>query len=122
MRTAPQALIAEITHRCPLHCVYCSNPLQMQGSARELSTADWIGIIRQAAELGCLHLHLTGGEPLMRRDIEEFVRIGRQWGLYINLITSGFGLSRERLRALVGAGLDHVQLSFQDSEEAHANT
>src|SRR5438270_2267284 len=122
MRAAPQALIAEITHRCPLHCVYCSNPLQMQGATQELSTDDWIGIVRQAAELGCWHLHLTGGEPLLRRDAEQLVRAGRESGLYVNLITSGLGLSRERLRALVEAGLDHIQLSFQDSEETPANT
>ena len=122
MRNAPQALIAEITHRCPLHCVYCSNPIQMQDSNSELSTDDWISIIKQAAELGCWHLHLTGGEPLLRRDTEQLVRAGRESGLYTNLITSGLGLARERLRALVDAGLDHVQLSFQDIEEAPANT
>jgi pyrroloquinoline quinone biosynthesis protein E len=122
MRVAPQALIAEVTHRCPLHCVYCSNPIKMQSGGSELSTDDWISIIRQAAELGCWHVHLTGGEPLLRRDIEQLVHSGREAGLYVNLITSGLGLTRERLRALVEAGLDHIQLSFQDSEEAPANT
>jgi pyrroloquinoline quinone biosynthesis protein E len=121
MTAPPQALIAELTHRCPLHCVYCSNPIQMQGSSVELSTEDWVSIIRQAAELGCWHLHLTGGEPLLCRDIEKLVHAGRESGLYVNLITSGLGLSRQRLRALVEAGLDHIQLSFQDSQEAPAN-
>ena len=93
----------------------------MQGASYELSTDAWISIIRQAGELGCWHLHLTGGEPLLRRDAEELVRAGRESGLYVNLITSGLGLTRDRLRALVAGGLDHIQLSFQDSEEATAN-
>lgn len=122
MTARPQALIAEVTHRCPLHCVYCSNPLQMQSSAQELPTEHWTRIIAQAADIGCWHLHLTGGEPLLRRDTEQLVRAGRKSGLYVNLITSGLGLARERLSALVGAGVDHIQLSFQDSEEAEANT
>jgi pyrroloquinoline quinone biosynthesis protein E len=121
MSAAPQALIAELTHRCPLHCVYCSNPVQMQGASHELATNDWISIIRQAGELSCWHLHLTGGEPLLRRDAEQLVRAGRESGLYVNLVTSGFGLTRDRLRALVEAGLDHIQLSFQDTEELSAN-
>jgi pyrroloquinoline quinone biosynthesis protein E len=94
----------------------------MQGAIHELSTEHWISIIRQAAELGCWHLHLTGGEPLLRRDLGDLVRAGRESGLYVNLITSGLGLTSERLGALVRAGLDHIQLSFQDSEEAEANT
>jgi pyrroloquinoline quinone biosynthesis protein E len=93
----------------------------MQGSSQELSTEVWTSIIRQAAQLGCWHLHLTGGEPLLRRDLETLVRAGRDSGLYVNLISSGLGLTRERLASLVEAGLDHFQLSFQDSEEAHAN-
>ncbi len=121
MRAGPQALIAELTHRCPLHCVYCSNPLQMQSASTELSTNAWISIIRQAGELGCWHLNLTGGEPLLRRDAEELVRAGRESDLYVNLITSGMGLTQDRLRALVACGLDHIQLSFQDSEEGPAN-
>lgn len=121
MIPAPQALIAEVTHRCPLHCVYCSNPLEMQSRDRELSTDAWNKIIRDAAALGCLHLHLTGGEPLSRKDISDLIRIGRESGLYVNLITSGLGLSRERLKELVASGLDHLQLSFQDSAEESAN-
>jgi pyrroloquinoline quinone biosynthesis protein E len=94
----------------------------MQGAAHELTTGQWTGIIRQSAQLGCWHLHLTGGEPLLRRDAEDLVRAGRESGLYVNLITSGLGLTSARLAALVAAGLDHIQLSFQDSQETPANT
>ncbi len=113
----PQALIAEVTHRCPMHCVYCSNPTEMQSRETELATDQWLKIIREAAALGCWHLHLTGGEPLSRHDLPALISGGRSAGLYVNLITSGLGLTRHRLADLVQAGLDHVQLSFQDSEE-----
>ena len=117
----PLALIAEITHRCPLHCVYCSNPLELTSRKEELATADWLRVFGEAAALGVLHLHLTGGEPLARADLVELIAGARQARLYTNLITSGIGLSRERLAQLVEAGLDHIQLSFQDSNESHAN-
>ncbi len=117
----PLALIAEITHRCPLHCVYCSNPLELTSRKEELATTDWRRIFSEAAALGVLHLHLTGGEPLARPDLAELIEGARQSRLYTNLITSGIGLSRERLAQLVEAGLDHIQLSFQDSSESHAN-
>lgn len=117
----PLALIAEITHRCPLHCVYCSNPLELTSRAEELATADWLRVFGEAAALGVLHLHLTGGEPLARPDLTELIGGARQARLYTNLITSGIGLSRERLAQLVEAGLDHIQLSFQDSSESQAN-
>ena len=117
----PQALIAEITHRCPLHCVYCSNPLAMRPRAGEMPAAVWMRVFREAAELGVLHLHLTGGEPAVRADLEELVRAGRAANLYVNLITSGIGLTEQKLDALIGAGLDHLQLSFQDADEAPAN-
>jgi pyrroloquinoline quinone biosynthesis protein E len=117
----PLALIAEITHRCPLHCVYCSNPLELTARAEELATADWLRVFGEAAALGVLHLHLTGGEPLARPDLTELIAGARQARLYTNLITSGIGLSRERLAQLVDAGLDHIQLSFQDSNEGQAN-
>ncbi|HKM46342.1 MAG TPA: pyrroloquinoline quinone biosynthesis protein PqqE [Terriglobales bacterium] len=117
----PLALIAEITHRCPLHCVYCSNPLELTSRKEELATADWLRIFDEASALGVLHLHLTGGEPLARMDLAEMIAGARQSRLYSNLITSGVGLSRERLAQLVEAGLDHIQLSFQDSSEGHAN-
>jgi pyrroloquinoline quinone biosynthesis protein E len=121
MIAPPQALIAEVTHRCPMHCVYCSNPLEMQSRTNELSTDKWVGIIQDAAALGCWHLHLTGGEPLSRHDLPSLVSAGRSAGLYVNLITSGLGLTYERLVHLVEAGLDHVQLSFQDSVETAAD-
>jgi PqqA peptide cyclase len=121
MKYTPRALIAEITHRCPLHCVYCSNPLEMQRRSEELSTEDWISIFRQAGEMGILQLHLTGGEPLARYDLTDLVRAGRSSQLYVNLITSGVGLDGRRLDELIDAGLDHVQLSFQDTQEAPAN-
>ncbi|MBZ5591448.1 MAG: pyrroloquinoline quinone biosynthesis protein PqqE [Acidobacteriia bacterium] len=117
----PLSLIAEITHRCPLHCVYCSNPLEMQARERELPTGSWVETFRAAGALGVLQLHLTGGEPLARADVAELVAAGREAGLYVNLITSGIGLSPDRLEALTEAGLDHIQLSFQDSEADEAN-
>ncbi len=117
----PLALIAEITHRCPLHCVYCSNPLELTAREKELSTAAWIGVFEQAAKLGVMQLDLTGGEPLARADLTELVRAARANGLYVNLITSGIGLSSDRLGELVAAGLDHLQLSFQDAEPMAAD-
>ncbi|MGD0570562.1 MAG: pyrroloquinoline quinone biosynthesis protein PqqE [Candidatus Sulfotelmatobacter sp.] len=117
----PLALIAEITHRCPLHCVYCSNPLELAAANSELSTQGWTDVFQQAGKLGMLHAHFTGGEPLARPDLTELVAAARTAGLYTNLITSGIGLSETRLQALVEAGLDHIQLSFQDSREDAAN-
>ena len=121
MKYPLRALIAEITHRCPLHCVYCSNPLEMQRRSDELSTADWLSIFQQAGEMGVLQLHLTGGEPLARPDLTELIGGARAAQLYSNLITSGVGLDERRLDELIEAGLDHIQLSFQDSEEVPAN-
>jgi pyrroloquinoline quinone biosynthesis protein E len=117
----PLALIAEVTHRCPLHCVYCSNPVQMAGTTSELSTAEWTSIFQQSGKLGMLHAHLTGGEPLARTDLTELITAARVAGLYTNLITSGIGLSEPRLQALIKAGLDHIQVSFQDSREDAGN-
>ena len=117
----PLALIAEITHRCPLHCVYCSNPLELAAPSSELSTAEWINVFQQAEKLGMLHAHFTGGEPLARPDLTELIAGARAAGLYTNLITSGIGLAETRLQSLVEAGLDHIQLSFQDSREDAAN-
>ena len=109
----PLALIAELTHRCPLHCVYCSNPLELDARANELTTDQWVKIFRDAAELGVLQADFTGGEPLARPDILELVAAARAAGLYVNLITSGLPLDEARLAKLVAAGLDHFQLSFQ---------
>jgi pyrroloquinoline quinone biosynthesis protein E len=121
MVSNPLALIAEITHRCPLHCVYCSNPMQLAGPTEELSTAQWTSVLQQCGRLGMLHAHFTGGEPLARTDLTELIAAARAAGLYTNLITSGLGLSEQRLQALVDAGLDHIQISFQDSREEAAN-
>ena len=121
MLSNPLALIAELTHRCPLHCVYCSNPMQLAGTQSELSTDEWTNVFRQAAKLGMLHAHFTGGEPLARTDLTELIAAARASGLYTNLITSGIGLNQQRLQALVDAGLDHIQISFQDSREEAAN-
>lgn len=121
MFSGPLALIAEITHRCPLHCVYCSNPTQLAAASSELATAEWISVFRQAGELGMLHAHFTGGEPLARTDLTQLIAAARAAGLYTNLITSGIGLNEQRLQMLIEAGLDHIQLSFQDAQEEAAN-
>jgi pyrroloquinoline quinone biosynthesis protein E len=111
----PLALLAEVTHRCPLQCPYCSNPLALERPANEMATADWLRAIAEAAELGCLQVHFSGGEPTARRDLEQLVAGATAAGLYTNLITSGVGWDARRLTALIEAGLEHVQLSFQDS-------
>jgi PqqA peptide cyclase len=121
MLSNPLALIAEITHRCPLHCVYCSNPLVLASSRSELSTDEWLRVFREAASLGVLHLHLTGGEPAARGDLTQLIAGAHDSGLYVNLITSGVGVSRDRLKEIVRAGLDHIQLSFQDSDRERAD-
>lgn len=111
--STPLGLIAELTHRCPLHCVYCSNPLELNARLNELSTENWSRVFTQAAELGVLQADFTGGEPLARPDILELVNAARAAGLYVNLITSGLPLDEQRLKKLVVAGLEHFQLSFQ---------
>lgn len=109
----PIAMLAELTHRCPLACPYCSNPLALQGKDGELDTATWLDVFAQAADLGVLQLHLSGGEPASRPDLVELTAGAVEAGLYTNLITSGIGLTPKRLDALEAAGLDHVQLSLQ---------
>ena len=109
----PMAMLAELTHRCPLACPYCSNPIELTRANEELSTEEWIGVFRQAADLGVLHLHLSGGEPASRRDLVELTRAAVSLGLYTNLITSGVGLTEARIGSLADAGLDHLQLSLQ---------
>jgi pyrroloquinoline quinone biosynthesis protein E len=118
---APVGLLAELTHRCPLQCPYCSNPLALEGAGTELDTAAWQDVLRQAAQLGVLQLHLSGGEPTVRRDLEEIVATAAEVGLYTNLITAGVLLDRARLEGLAARGLDHVQLSIQDVEPANAD-
>jgi PqqA peptide cyclase len=117
----PLALVAELTHRCPLHCVYCSNPLELQPRTSELSSEIWSRVFKEAAEAGVLQIDFTGGEPLARPDIVELVRAARSSGLYVNLITSGLPLDETKLAALAAAGLDHFQLSFQGAREETAN-
>ena len=121
MTSQPLALIAELTHRCPLSCGYCSNPLELERASAELSTDTWTRVFAEAADLGVLHAHFTGGEPMSRRDLPELIGAASRAGLYTNLITSGVTLDDRALGALVDAGVDHVQLSFQDSEPATAD-
>jgi len=117
----PLALIAELTHVCPLHCVYCSNPLELTRRASELPTETWTRVFQEAVQLGVLQTDFTGGEPLARRDLEDLVRAARGAGLYVNLITSGLPLDEARLDTLIAAGVDHIQLSFQGAREETAN-
>ena len=115
---APVGLLAEITHRCPLQCPYCSNPLALERPSGELTAAEWARVFREAAGLGVLQLHVSGGEPLARPDVVEIVRAARDAGLYVNLITAAVTLTPERADALAEAGTDHVQVSLQDAEAA----
>jgi len=117
----PLSLVCELTHRCPLHCVYCSNPLAMQPADAELPSEVWTRVFREAAAMGIVHLHLTGGEPLARQDLAELIASSHKAGLYVNVITSALGLTEQRLQSLVDAGLDHIQLSLQDADEQQAN-
>jgi pyrroloquinoline quinone biosynthesis protein E len=110
----PYTLVAELTYRCPLRCVYCSNPVDWASHGDGLETADWLRIFREAEELGVVQLNLTGGEPLLRRDLETLVEGARGLDLYTNLITSGIPLTRARLAELKARGLDNVQVSIQD--------
>ena len=114
----PLALFAEITHRCPMRCVYCSNPLALEPAGRELDTATWCRVFDEAADLGVLQVHFSGGEPTARRDLACLVEHAAGRRLYTNLITSGILLDRQSVAILAGAGLEHVQVSFQDVEPA----
>jgi pyrroloquinoline quinone biosynthesis protein E len=116
----PTTLLAELTYRCPLHCPYCSNPLDLARAAAELSTDDWCRVFSEARALGVLQLGLSGGEPMLRKDLETLVAHAHSIGLYQTLVTSGLGLTRERAERLHAAGLEHVQISFQDSDTANA--
>src|SRR5262250_1237861 len=110
----PYTLVAELTYRCPLRCVYCSNPRDLAQHADALSTEDWLRVFREAEALGVVQLNLTGGEPLLRDDLERLIEQARALDLYTNLITSGIPLTRERLQRFRQLGLDNVQLSIQD--------
>jgi pyrroloquinoline quinone biosynthesis protein E len=109
-------LVAELTYRCPLRCFYCSNPLEIAPHSEELTTAEWLGVLDQARDLGVLQVHFSGGEPLLRRDLPELAGHAQRIGMYTNLITSGLGLGPTNL-----TGIDHVQLSIQDSRAAPAD-
>jgi pyrroloquinoline quinone biosynthesis protein E len=118
MPEIPFGLLAELTYRCPLACAYCSNPLNMAEYTDELTTAEWRRVLAEAADLGVLQCHLSGGEPLLRRDLVEIVAAAHDLGLYTNLVTSALGLSRPKAEQLRAAGLDHVQVSIQADEPA----
>ncbi len=117
----PVSLLAELTHRCPLQCPYCSNPLALERVNGELDTATWCRVIDQANEMGVLQTHFSGGEPTLRQDLPDLVRHAAAIGQYTNLITAGVLLDRAKLEALADAGLDHLQLSIQDSDMAGAD-
>src|SRR3954468_5793948 len=118
---APIGLLAELTHRCPLRCPYCSNPLDLDRRSAELDTSTWLRVLSEAAQLGVLHVHLSGGEPTARPDLDRIVAHCRALGLYTNLITSAVLLDKSRLQRLTEAGLDHIQISFQDFEQRNAD-
>jgi len=117
----PLGLLAELTHRCPLGCPYCSNPLALEPRADELDTATWARVFKEAAALGVLQVHLSGGEPGARRDLVDITNAAHEAGLYTNLITSAVGITDKTLAALADIGLDHVQISIQDSETKSAD-
>ena len=111
----PLWLLMELTYKCPLHCVFCYNPTDFATTGPELATEDWLRVLREARALGAVQLGLSGGEPLARDDLEIIVSEAHSLGYYSNLITSGVGMTEERIATLKRAGLDHIQLSFQDS-------
>lgn len=113
----PLWLLAELTYRCPLQCPYCSNPVEIAKYNKELTTEDWLRVIRQARKMGATQLGFSGGEPLVRKDLETLISESRQLGYYTNLITSGVGMDEARVKAFKEAGLDHIQISFQASNE-----
>ena len=117
----PLALLAELSHRCPLQCPYCSNPLQLERAGAELDTATWQRVLGEAAALGVLQVHFSGGEPMVRRDLPALVQHATEVGLYSNLITSGVLSDPAPFAALVEAGLEHVQLSIQDADAANGD-
>src|SRR6201990_1381869 len=117
----PVAVLLELTHRCPLQCPYCSNPLELDRSGSELTTDEWKKVLSELAEIGVLQVHFSGGEPTARKDLVELVRHASDVGLYTNLITSAVLLTKEKLCALADAGLCHVQISFQGNEPMVAN-
>ena len=117
----PLAVLAELTHRCPLQCPYCSNPIELERGGSELTTDEWKKVLSELAEIGVLQIHFSGGEPTARKDLVELVQHATDVGLYTNLITSAVLLTREKLSALADAGLCHVQISFQGNEPVVAD-
>ena len=113
----PLWLLAELTYRCPLQCPYCSNPLDFAQQEKELSTEQWIAVFKQARAMGAVQIGFSGGEPLVRKDLAELIKAARDLGFYTNLITSGIGLTQKKIDAFAEAGLDHIQISFQASDE-----
>jgi pyrroloquinoline quinone biosynthesis protein E len=113
----PLWLLAELTYRCPLQCPYCSNPLDFAKQEKELTTEQWITVFEQAREMGAVQIGFSGGEPLVRKDLPELIKAARDLGFYTNLITSGIGLTEKKIDAFAEAGLDHIQISFQASDE-----
>ncbi len=120
-RYRPYGLLAELTYRCPLHCPYCSNPIQLSQTSNELTTEEWKRVIGEASDLGVLHILFSGGEPLLRKDLPELVATAQDAGMYTNLITSSLGFTRVRAQQLKAAGLDSVQISFQADEAGVAD-
>ncbi|MFB8281094.1 pyrroloquinoline quinone biosynthesis protein PqqE [Nocardia colli] len=118
---APWGMLIELTHRCPLHCPYCSNPLELAQRSAELSSGQWCDVLTQARGLGVVQMHFSGGEPLARPDLPDLVAHARKLGAYVNLVTSGVGLTAERARQLAKHGVDHVQLSIQDADPGAAD-
>ena len=118
---APLAVLAELSHRCPLQCPYCSNPVQLERASNELDTAGWCRVMDEAAAMGVHQVHFSGGEPTVRKDLEDLVKHASDIGLYTNLITSAVLLTKERVEKLAELGLNHIQISFQDSEGANAD-
>ncbi len=115
VKMVPYAVLAELSHRCPLQCPYCSNPVELERASGECTTDEWRRVMDEAVDLGVLHVHFSGGEPTVRRDLEQLVAHAAKVGLYSNLITSAVLLDEDRVQRLADAGLDHVQISFQDS-------
>ncbi|GAF53173.1 coenzyme PQQ synthesis protein E [Psychrobacter sp. JCM 18900] len=112
----PLWLLAELTYRCPLQCPYCSNPIDYAQYKEELTTQEWFDVFDQARQMGAVQLGFSGGEPLVRQDLEELVAYAHNQGFYTNLITSGMGLTEARIARLKEAGLQHIQISFQASD------
>lgn len=118
----PFWLLAELTYRCPLQCPYCSNPKEFSSyHHQELTTQQWIDVFEQGRKLGAVQLGFSGGEPLVRNDLNELIQAGRELGYYTNLITSGVGLTKDKIQSFKRSGLDHIQVSFQASDESVNN-